>query len=236
MILSCLIVDDESLGIEVLRKYVQQTSFLELKGTFNNPVDALAFMEKQPVDLVFLDIEMEELSGIQFIKSLTQKPAIIIVSAYNQYAIEGYEHDVAGYLLKPVPFDRFYKAAQKVLNQKQLEAASTQPVHEADYIFVKADSKMIKVAFGDILFVEGLKNYLSVFLLNGKRLVTHQNMRTMEELLPQQRFMRVHKSYIIALDKIDSIERQRIFIGDKIIPVGETYAPLFFQMVEKRKA
>jgi DNA-binding LytR/AlgR family response regulator len=236
--LKCMVIDDEPLAIQLLANHISKVSFLELVSSFNNPMEGLISFNSNPADLIFLDIQMPQLTGIQFMKLLQNRAQVVITSAYEQYAIEGFEHNVVDYLLKPISFERFYKAAEKAYNLKN-------PAHKLDhkqdlypptggYIFVKVETKMVRVELNDILFIEGLKNYVSIFT-KTQRIVTLQVMKQLEEILPPNRFVRVHKSFIIALDKINSIERQEIYIGDRIIPIGITYQEQFFKMLEAKK-
>ena len=181
---------------------------------------------------------MPELTGIQFLRIANGKAKVILTTAYPQYALEGYELDVIDYLLKPIAFDRFFKSVQKAQAIIQPAAAPTptEPVQQqqsllSDFIFVKTEHKIQKVYLNDILFIEGLKDYISIFTTT-ERIITLQNMKKMEDALPEQHFIRVHKSYIVSINKIDSIERSRIFIGDKIIPVGDTYREEFFKVID----
>src|ERR1700744_208691 len=234
----CLIVDDEPLALHILEDYILKVPFLQLVKSTTNPIEALTLVQQGDVDLVFLDVQMPELTGIQFLKIANGKAKVILTTAYSQYALEGYELDVADYLLKPIAFDRFYKAAQKV-QQSINPAAAITPVKEepaqpdllSDFIFVKTEHKIQKVYLNDILFIEGLKDYISIFTAT-ERIITLQNMKKMEDALPAKHFIRVHKSYIVSINKIDSIERSRIFIGDKVIPVGDTYRDEFFKIVD----
>lgn len=230
--LKCLIVDDEPLAVDVLAEYIPQVPFLQLAASYNNPVEALMHLQKEDIDLIFLDIQMPQLSGLQFMNLLQSRSQVIIVSAYNEFAIEGYERDVTDYLLKPVSFERFYRSAEKAKRMAEFSLKETQPpAVSQDFIFVRADSKMIRINFSDILYIEGLKNYISIYTNNNKRIITLQNMKTLEDLLPSNRFIRVQKSYIVHLEKIDTIERQRIFIADKVIPIGEAYASQFYSLI-----
>lgn len=233
-----MVIDDEPLAIQLLANHISKVPFLELVSSFNNPMEGLISFNSSPTDLIFLDIQMPQLTGIQFMKLLQNRAQVVITSAYEQYAIEGFEHNVTDYLLKPISFERFYKAAEKVYNLKN-------PAHQLDrkqdlypptggYIFVKVETKMVRVELDDILFFEGLKNYVSIYT-KTQRIVTLQVMKQLEEILPTNRFVRVHKSFIIALDKINSIERQEIYIGDRIIPIGITYQEQFFKMLEAKK-
>jgi two-component system LytT family response regulator len=235
----CLIVDDEPLALHILEDYLSKIPFLQLVKATTNPIEALSLVQEKAVDLVFLDVQMPELTGIQFLKIANGKAKVILTTAYPQYALEGYELDVIDYLLKPIAFDRFYKAAQKAQSILQPAASPSQPEPAqqpqqsllSDFIFVKTEHKIQKVYLNDILFIEGLKDYISIFTPT-ERIITLQNMKKMEDALPEKHFIRVHKSYIVSINKIDSIERSRIFIGDKIIPVGDTYREEFFKIVD----
>lgn len=239
----CLVVDDEPLALHIIEDYISKVPFLTLVKSTTNPIEALTMVQEGGVDLVFLDVQMPELTGIQFLKISNGKAKMILTTAYPQYALEGYELDVVDYLLKPIAFDRFFKAVQKA--QAILRpSAGTQAVVEqvqpqqqpqsdfmSDFIFVKSEHKIQKVYLRDILFIEGLKDYISIFTPQ-ERIITLQNMKKMEDALPERHFVRVHKSYIVSLNKIDSIERSRIWIGDKIIPVGDTYRDDFFKIID----
>ncbi|MEO8795826.1 MAG: LytTR family DNA-binding domain-containing protein [Daejeonella sp.] len=235
----CLVVDDEPLALDIIEDYISKVPFLKLVKTTISAIEGLSLVQNDEVDLVFLDVQMPELTGIQFLKIINGKCDVILTTAYSQYALDGYELDVTDYLLKPIAFDRFYKAAQKVLQKQQDNSAnSTSPneiqVNNANnFIFVKTEHKIQKIYLDDILYIEGLKDYISIFT-KTERVITLQNMKKMEEVLPSGGFVRVHKSYIIALDKIDSIERSRIQIQDKNIPVGDTYREYFFKLIENK--
>ncbi|MBC7745848.1 MAG: response regulator transcription factor [Flavobacterium sp.] len=234
----CLIVDDEPLALDIIEDYISKVPFLELVKSTTSAIEGLSLVQNNNIDLVFLDVQMPELTGLQFLKIINGRCDVILTTAYSQYALEGYELDVIDYLLKPIAFDRFYKAAQKVLHQKQNSSPLPSPETPAsnihhNFIFVKTENKIQKIYLDDILYIEGLKDYISIFS-KSERIITLQNMKKMEETLPSGRFVRVHKSYIIALDKIDSIERSRIQIAEKIIPVGDTYREAFFKLVDNR--
>jgi len=245
MKLKCIAVDDEPLALDILEDYISKVPFLELVKRTENAIEALQLVQAGGIDLVFLDVQMPELTGIQFLKIASGKSNYILTTAYSQYALESYDLDVSDYLLKPIAFDRFYKAVEKVHNLvKKAEppiapaplltvsaAATTQQVQ--DFIFVKTEHKIQKIQLDDILYIEGLKDYISIFT-RTERIITLQNMKKMEETLPHSQFIRVHKSYIISLDKIESIERSRIFIANKIIPIGDTYREEFFKRIENK--
>lgn len=232
--LSCLLIDDEPLAIQLLQDHVSKIPFLKLEGTFINPLEALISLNRNPVDLIFLDIQMPQLNGVQFMELLNQRSMVVITSAYQEYAIEGFEHNVIDYLLKPISFERFYRAVEKAHNNKNPHTAlqtNQRFSSHAGYIFVKVENKMLRVELDDIIYIEGLKNYVSIFT-KTQRIVTLQVMKQLEEILPPGRFVRVHKSFIVALAKIHSIERQEIHLKDKIIPIGHTYADHFFKVLE----
>ena len=236
----CAVIDDEPWAIALLTDYIKKTDFLDLVFATTNAIEALQKIQQQPVDLVFLDIQMPELTGIQFMKINGGKSRVILTTAYSEYALDGYEHNVIDYLLKPVSFDRFYTAALKA----KATIAPTQvatpafipqvvPNNTPDFIFVKTDSRIVNVSLSDILYVEGLKDYIAINTTKEK-LITLESLKTLEEGLPKQRFLRVHKSYMVAIEKIDSIERSRIFIRDVVIPIGDTYREIFFKAIEHR--
>jgi two-component system, LytTR family, response regulator len=245
MILKCIAVDDEPLALDIIEDYVSKVPFLELVKRTENAIEALQLVQAGGIDLVFLDIQMPDLTGIQFLKIASGKSNYILTTAYSQYALESYDLNVSDYLLKPIAFDRFYKAVEKVHNQLQkaepaaapkppqiqsfISAPAPQQVQ--DFIFVKTEHKIQKIQLDDILYIEGLKDYISIFT-KTERVITLQNMKKMEETLPKGDFIRVHKSYIIALDKIESIERSRIAIAGKTIPVGDTYRDAFFRLID----
>ncbi len=246
MILKCIAVDDEPLALDIIEDYISKVPFLELVKRTENAIEALQLVQAGGIDLVFLDIQMPDLTGIQFLKIASGKSNYILTTAYSQYALESYDLNVSDYLLKPIAFDRFYKAVEKVRNQLQKEeiaapvaaepvqsiAASTSaPIQ--DFIFVKTEHKIQKIQLDDILYIEGLKDYISIFT-KSERVITLQNMKKMEETLPKGEFIRVHKSYIISLDKVESIERSRISITGKIIPIGDTYRDEFFKLIDGR--
>lgn len=236
--LNCLLVDDEPAALDILTHYVHQTPFLKLAGRCLGPIEALQKVYSEPIDLIFLDIHMPELSGLDFIKVLNGRAKVILTTAYSQYALEGYEYNVVDYLLKPVAFDRFLKAAQKALDQRSpvTPPSPTVPLQpaEEDYIFVKADNRTQRITLSDIQYVEGLGNYVSIYTDQG-RVVTLLTMKEVEERLPERRFMRIHRSYLIALDRLQYIEGNEVFLDKKTaIPLGETYREKFFKALESK--
>ena len=238
MKLRCLIIDDKPLAIDVLADYTRKVPFLELRATTTNPIEGLNIVREQKIDLVFLDIQMPELTGMQFIKIAGRQCKIILTTAYAEYALDGYEHDVVDYLLKPIAFDRFYRAAEKALtfmvNQPVAGIISASPAFEQppEYLFVKTEHRIQKINLVDILYVEALQNYVSLNTASG-RVMSLQPLKKIEEQLPGTEFVRVHKSYIVSLRHISSVERSRIFIGDVVIPVGDSYRDGFYKLIDK---
>ncbi len=241
MTIKCIVVDDEPLAIEKITEYIKRIPYLDLLASFDNAIDALEFLRDKKTDLVFLDIQMDQFTGIQLLEILRNPPKIIITSAYENYALKGYELDVTDYLLKPISFERFLKAVNKVGGEIRSER-SFRPSPEtgetvkppADYIFIKADYHMHKVKLENILYIEGMKDYLRLHLPN-ERLMTLMSFMKMEKVLPPERFMRVHKSYIVSLDKIERIERNTIMISGQKIPIGNKYKKEFMEYLEKEK-
>jgi len=237
-VLRCMIIDDEPLPLELLSDYVQKTPFLQLQGAYSNPLEALSIIQSESVDLIFLDIQMPEFSGLQFMQSLNHKCKVIFTSAYPDYAIQGYEFDVVDYLLKPVSFERFLKAATKALDNNYLplhdgRSESLAVQREEKVLFVKTDYKIVKVVLSDILYIEGLKEYIAIHT-SQEKVITLQTLKKMEDILPPLQFRRVHKSFIVAIDKIDSIERNRIFIKKDIIPIGDSYKESFLRLLNNK--
>ncbi|WP_303310866.1 LytTR family DNA-binding domain-containing protein [Hymenobacter sp. BT730] len=235
--LTCYIIEDEYLAQEILEEYIRKVSFLELKGTYVSPLEAAAHLAEDKPDLLFLDINMPDLDGLSFIPMLNPKPMIILTTAYDQYALKAYDLEVKDYLLKPFTFERFYKGVLRLYQEqspwhaleKKEEKAETKP--EQEYIFLKVGHRIQKVATRDILFVEGMKDYLRIHTREEK-IMTLLSFAKLEELLPSQDFARVHRSFLVALDKIDHIEKNRIQIADQIIPISDTYAEAFYKLLK----
>ena len=215
MSINCIVIDDTPLAIEKLEGFIKQIPLLNVLKSFNSGIEAISFMKTNTVDLVFLDIQMEQFSGLQFLESLLYHPQIIIVSAYSQYAVDGFNYSVTDYLLKPYSFERFLKAIEKVQNDLGFKS-------QKDYMFVKTEYRMERINFSDILYIEGQGAYLRI-ITHKSKIMTLQNFRNMESLLPSDNFKRVHKSYLVALNKIDNIERNIIKIGEQRIPIGLSY-------------
>ena len=219
-----LIVDDEPIAIGILEKYVRQIEGLAVAGTCRDAVEAFNFLQKTPVDLLLLDIEMPQMSGLAFLKSLQNPPAVILTTAYRDYALEGFELAVADYLLKPISFERFLKAIQKVRNN----APPTPPempemLSRSAYLYFKSGAKMVQVFFNEILFVESLGNYARIHLASGNSVVTYQKMTDMMALLPAADFIRIHRSYIVRRDKVTAFTPNEVEVGGKELPVSAQY-------------
>ena len=234
----CLVVDDEAPALAILADYIRQVPFLTLVGTTTNPIEALALVQQGGVDVVFLDIQMPKLTGLQFLKLSGNKCRVVLTTAYPEYALEGYENDVVDYLLKPIAFERFLKAAQKVLALQSPAPLAVAPLAVGappTHLFIKGDTKnkYVRVNYADILYIEGLSNYVSLYLPT-QRLITYQTLKELADTLPQPPFLRVHKSYIVSLDKIQLVDGNTLYIGDKQVPVSETYREQLYRLIRER--
>lgn len=233
----CAILDDEPMAVALLSKYVEKISSFELVKATTNPFEILELIAQTTIDVLFIDIQMPELTGIQMMEMLGNKTKFVITSAYSEYALKGYEHNVVDYLLKPISFDRFYKCIQKIESLAQEKPAPTVEIAAKteekpdEFLFIKTDGKLVKINLNDLLLVEGLKDYLYLHLKNEK-LIVLDTLKDFEAKLPASDFMRVHKSYIIRLDQIETIERNRVFIQKNIVPIGETYKIKFQDWVK----
>ncbi|MBM3420932.1 MAG: response regulator transcription factor, partial [Bacteroidetes bacterium] len=218
--LNCIAIDDEPLALDIITDYASRIPFLKLLRTFDNAIECIDFLKNNQIHLIFLDIEMEGLTGIQLVHALKVKPEVIFITAYDSYAVEGFELEVADYLLKPVSFERFVKSVDRVYNRissreksASLATDSLQVHKTGRYIFVKTENRLQKIAIDDILYIEGQGDYLRI-IARTMKIMTLQNFRKLEAVLPQGNFVRVHKSYMVALDKIDNVTRNRIKIGE----------------------
>ncbi|WP_373059930.1 LytR/AlgR family response regulator transcription factor [Zunongwangia sp. H14] len=235
--LTCYIIDDEPLAQEILEEYISKVSFLELKGVFNNPLEASQKLDAEKPDLLFLDINMPDLNGLQFIPLLNYQPKVILTTAYDQYALKAYDLHVQDYLLKPFSFERFYKGVTRLYNEEKKSETSAEIIRdsaaldEVDHIFLKTGNRIQKLSVQEILFVEGMKDYLRVHTTKEK-IMTLMSFAKMEELLPASKFARVHRSYLVAVNKINHIEKKRIWIGEKIIPISSSHKENFFKKLK----
>lgn len=236
MNLNCLIVDDEPLAVELLEAYVKRTPFLELKGAFTNAFDALALLEKETLDLLFLDIQMPELNGLELSRLVGTQVKVIFTTAFEQYAVEGFKVDALDYLLKPISYPEFLRAAHKALHWKEMaEAASSLEVREiADALFVRSGNKFVKVQLSHILYIEGMQDYVKIYLDdNSQPVVTLNTMKDFEESLSFP-FLRIHRSYIINFDKVTMVERNRVFLGGTYVSVSDTYKEQFLEQINRK--
>lgn len=239
--LRCIAVDDEAFATRLLASYIQKLPGLALAGTTTSPLEALRWVQEGRADLVFLDIQMPELTGLQFLKICGNRCQVILTTAYPEYALAGYEHDVVDYLLKPIAFDRFVRAVHKAQALRPpapppvaLPPAPA-PVAAPEYLFVKGDSKnkYLKLNYADILYVQGLKNYVSI-VVPGQRIITYLTLRELAAQLPQPPFVRVHKSFIISLDHLRLVDGHTLYIANEKITVGDTYRDDFFRLIRER--
>ncbi|MCY1723055.1 LytTR family DNA-binding domain-containing protein [Prolixibacteraceae bacterium Z1-6] len=223
-------IDDEPLALQLVSSYVEKTSFLELVELFDNPLDAMDFLNENPVDLIFLDIQMPDLTGIEFTRILENRPKIVFTTAYEKYALEGFKLEAVDYLLKPFSYEEFLKATKRVEKLYNLEKAEQKEIVEAnnEFLFLKSEYKIRRINFNEINYIEGLKDYVKVYLQNeAKPILSLNSLKSMEAKLPESKFMRVHRSFIVNLEKIDTIERSRIVFGKVYIPVSEQYKEKF---------
>ncbi len=233
--LKCLIVDDEPMARDVIRRYIEQIPSLSLVGEFGNAIDATLFIQGNPVDMIFLDIRMPQLTGTDFVRSLRNVPKIIFTTAHKEYAHEGFELDVIDYLLKPIRFDRFLRAVNKVFPKQQYETedkmvgAGRDMKFASPFIYVKADRKMVKILVDDILYIESAKDYVKLFTTHST-IITRQTISSVEAMLSENKFFRIHRSYIVSLDKIHSFTSEMVEIGNIELPIGRLYRNSFLQM------
>ncbi len=233
--IQCIAIDDEPLALEQIGEYIRQTIFLNLAGLYDNALQALEFLSDNPVDLIFLDINMPDLTGLDFVRTLHDPPKIVFVTAYGEHALEGFRVDAIDYLLKPVSYADFLRSANKVMawftlnKQKQVVIRSN-----TDFLFIKSDYKVVRINLEDIKFIEGMNEYVRIHLTGAKPVMSLLSLKSLESQLPADRFMRVHRSYIINLSKISVIERNRIIFDGKIyIPVSEQYKTRFQEYIDK---
>ena len=262
MNLTCIIVEDEPLARQLLEQYVLKVPQLQLLKSFSNPLEALDFLRQNEVDILFSDIQMPEITGITLLKILQKKPLIILTTAYSEYAIEGYELDVIAYLLKPITFEKFLKAVEKarqikaekqpIIEEKIIKEVIIEQVgisntdnnirqdsfgegaQSQSFIFVKDGTKLVKVRLKDILYIEGLKDYVSIHT-KERKIVTLQTLKSLETQLPETQFIRIHNSFIVSLEGIESIEKDRVHIGKNYLPISDTYRKSFKEFIERNQ-
>ena len=236
--ITCIAIDDEPIALEIVVSYIKKIPYLELLAEFDNPIDASEYLQEHKVHLIFLDINMPDLSGVEFARTLDKHSKVIFTTAYDKYAVEGFQLHALDYLLKPISFAVFTNSVKHakeyfdLVESKQSEI----PINTEDnYLFIKADYQIHRIEFDDILYFEGLKDYVKLYLVGAsKPLVFHSTFKSLEEKLPADRFMRVHRSFIVSLNKIKTIERDRIIFGDKRIPISKQYKAGFDEFVKKK--
>jgi len=234
--LNCVIIEDEPLARNLMTEYVRKVPELNLLNAFSNPLEALEALRTLSVDLLFLDVQMPEITGISLLKVLKKRPLVVLTTAYSEYALEGYELDVADYLLKPITFERFLKSVDKIMQRLESDPkpviAKTESSPSPTFIFVKDGTKLVKIQLDHILYVEGLKDYVTIHTTHQK-ITTLQRMKTLEEQLPADKFIRIHNSYIVALNAIEVVQKNEVEIKDASLPIGDTYKKSFKEFIEK---
>jgi two-component system, LytTR family, response regulator LytT len=235
MSIKCLAVDDEPLALKQIGAYIKKTPFLELVALYNSPLDALAYISSNQINLIFVDINMPDLNGMDFVKSLIEKPYIIFTTAYSEYAVEGFKVDAIDYLLKPIGYKDFLKAVNKVKTMVDLKELQFEPIKTTqNHLFVKSEYKLMRIDLSDIKYIESMHEYIRIHLLNSKPVMTLVSLKSIEEQLPADRFMRVHRSFIVNLERIKVIERNRIIFDNNVyIPVSDQYKAKFQEFIEK---
>lgn len=236
MKLNCVIIEDEPLARNLITEYVRKVPELNLLNAFSNPLEALEALRTLSVDLLFLDVQMPEITGISLLKVLKKRPLVVLTTAYSQYALEGYELDVADYLLKPITFERFLKSVDKIMQRLEVEPkpviTTTENSPAPTFVFVKDGTKLVKIQLDEILYVEGLKDYVTIHTTNRK-ITTLQRMKALEEQLPADKFIRIHNSFIVALNAIEVVKKNEVEIKGATLPIGDTYKKPFKEFIEK---
>jgi len=233
--ITTIAIDDEPLALQLITGYIEKTPGLKLEGSFDNPVDAAEFLSDRRVDIIFVDIRMPDLSGIEFTRLIEKGPKVIFTTAYEKYALEGYKLDIVDYLLKPFSYEEFLAAVQKAQHLIKLEQKAEDKVDSnEEFLFLKSDYKIKRINFDDILYVEGLKDYVKIYTRNDpKPVLSLSTLKLLESKLPESRFMRVHRSFIVNLAKIETIERSRIVFGKTYIPVSDQFKDKFQEFLDK---
>ncbi len=236
--MNCIIVEDEPLARKLMQSHVEKISYLNLKGSFADPLKAIEFLRDNQIDLMFSDIQMPGVTGISLLKILQKPPLVIFTTAYSEYALEGYELDVVDYLIKPISFERFLKAVEKAAKRisDNRGVVVSQPVAEStdDFIFVKDGTKYVKVKLNDILYIEGLKDYVAIHT-KEKKIVSLQTMKSLEAVLPSAQFIRIHNSYIVAIQAIDSLDREKVQVSSTLLPVSDTYKKALKELIDRKQ-
>lgn len=236
--IKCIAIDDEPPALRQMEEYISKVTYLHLVGTFGNPLKAMNYLKDNSVELIFLDIQMENLTGMEFLSLLSPRPSVVLTTAYDSYALQAFDLEVDDYLLKPISFERFLKASEKIYDKLHTTSSTVSSGPEAKkaekkYFFVKTEFRIQRIDFNEILYIEGMKEYLRIVMHSGK-VLTKQSFREVLSSLPETEFIRVHKSFVVSVDKIDSIRNNRITLGEKIIPIGSTYKEQFFTAIRER--
>lgn len=230
--INCLLIDDEPLALQLLEDFVKKTPYLKLAGKFEEPLQALPLIESQQIDLLFLDIKMPDITGIEFFKSLTHKPEVIFTTAYSEFAIDGFELKAMDYLLKPVSFEKFITATNRV--KEYVEFKNNREVKSRDYFFINVSHKLHKLFYDDILYLEGYKDYTKVYLSSAvSPLLILHNLKYFEDMLNQNEFIRIHRSYIVSIRKVNTVSRKSVTIQSNTLPVSDNYRDKFFSVIEQ---
>ncbi len=232
MTLNCAIIDDEVLAVKQLENYINRTPFLYLQGSYNDAITAMADLRTQSVDILFLDIKMPDISGLELAKIIPEKTLIVFTTAYDEYAMEGYKVSAFDFLLKPISFNDFLDSANKALRWFETYNNFSQ-VNQMRFFFVKSDYRLVRVDMNDILYIEGQKDYVRIQLTNGEKITTLVNMKRMEELLPKPEFLRIHRSYIAHMNKVTAVEKLRLYFGDNALPVSDNYKETVAHFIEQ---
>ncbi|MCY1633786.1 LytR/AlgR family response regulator transcription factor [Marinifilum sp. D737] len=237
MKVKCLIVDDEDLALDVIEEYINRIDYLQLEGKCKSAVEALSILNSKQIDLLFLDIQMPGLTGIQLLRNLSNPPTVIFTTAYSDFALEGFELEALDYLIKPIPFERFINAVNRYfkLKKHQYHIAEKQEstLSEQPFIFVKSEKRMVKVFLHEILYIESHRNYVSIYLENGNEVVTLNTISNIEEKLPEMNFLRIHRSFIVAINKLSSYSSANIEIGNKQLPIGRNYKNMVMDVLDQ---
>ncbi|MBS1596914.1 MAG: response regulator transcription factor [Bacteroidetes bacterium] len=234
--MKCIAIDDEPLALKLLEDNIKNVPYLELVGSYRNPLDTIKVLQENKIDLIFIDIQMPRITGLQFIASLENKPMVIFITAYKEHALESYDLAVVDYLVKPVALDRFVKACNKAKDLYDLKIKKNQsgPSPEAEYFFLNADYSLVKIVFNDIVWMEGLRDYVKIHLKSSsKPLMFRTSLKALEPELPSSKFIRIHKSYIVSIDSITAIRKTSVFIKEMELPIGETFREVVDKLVRK---
>ncbi|GAA3734064.1 LytTR family DNA-binding domain-containing protein [Flavobacterium ginsengisoli] len=236
MAFKCIIVDDEPPATRILENYIGKVNFLEKVGVFNDSLKALEFLNSQSVDVIFLDIQMPQLTGLQLSRIISKNIKVIFTTAYPDFALEGFELNAVDYLLKPIAFERFYQAVSKLNSESKIELSSTSNSNAPDFLFIKTDgkNKFQKVFLNDVLYVESLQNYVCIHTVK-QQIITHSSLKNVIESLPEKDFIQIHKSYVVSLKHIESTDNFSVFVNGKELPIGATYKDAFFDEIDQNK-